>query len=101
MTGTSWKTTVAAVLAVLPQVLVLVFPKFITTEVATALSILFGAIGLGVAKDSNVTGGTIVNATNDAKAVSASAGTSVAEGVAVQPSTNPVQPITGIPSQSL
>ena len=82
---TSWKTTLAGILTVLPQILHLAFPKLVSAEVAVALSTLFAAGGLGVAKDSNVTGGTVVNATNDANVVASSATTSTASSVPVQP----------------
>jgi hypothetical protein len=54
----SWKTTLAGIAAILPQVLHAIFPNVVTIEVATGLSSLFAAIGLIAAKDSNVTGGT-------------------------------------------
>jgi len=69
----SWKTSLFGVLAVLPQVLPLLFPKFITPTIATAISVLFVAAGLTSAKDKAVTGGSIPNPVNDASVVATSA----------------------------
>lgn len=65
----SWKTSLFGILAVLPQVLPLLFPKIVTPTVATAISVLFVAAGLSQSKDRNVTGGTSLNPTNDASVV--------------------------------
>jgi uncharacterized membrane protein len=53
----SWKTTVAGLAAVLPQILHALYPTVVTIDVATGLSAFFAAIGLVAAKDGNVTGG--------------------------------------------
>lgn len=68
MTG-SWKTSLFGGLAVLPQVLTLLFPKFMTPQIAMAISVLFAGIGLTQSKDSAVTGGTIPNTKIDASVV--------------------------------
>ncbi|QTE37465.1 hypothetical protein J3L18_30945 [Mucilaginibacter gossypii] len=52
----NWKTTLAAILAVLPQVLHLVFPNHVSENVATGVTTLFAAGGLAAAKDYNVSG---------------------------------------------
>ncbi len=52
----SWKTALAGLLAVLPQLLIIFFPDKITEAQANGLSMLFVASGLVAAKDSNVTG---------------------------------------------
>lgn len=57
----SWKTTLAAFLAILPQLLRLLFPDTISVELAMLLSTFFASLGLISAKDSNVTGGTVSN----------------------------------------
>jgi len=54
----SWKTGLAGVLSILPQLLVLIFPNIITHDVANTISGLMVSLGLIAAKDSNVTGGT-------------------------------------------
>lgn len=85
--GTSWRTTLFALLAVLPQLLQLI-PN-INPIIPTAVSMVFVALGLNAAKDKQVTGGTIVNQINDASAVAASSQTSVAEGVPVATTVQP------------
>ena len=54
----SWKTTLAGILAVLPTLAHTLYPQYVTTDVATAITTIFVAIGLVAAKDGNVTGGT-------------------------------------------
>jgi len=54
----SWKTGLAGVLAILPQLLHYFMPTAVTMETANILSGLFVSLGLVAAKDSNVTGGT-------------------------------------------
>jgi uncharacterized membrane protein len=54
----SWKTTLAGVLSIAPQLLHAFFPTVVTAEVANSLTSLFVALGLIAAKDGNVTGGT-------------------------------------------
>ena len=51
----NWKTTLFGILAALPQVLPLLFPKVITPAIATAMSVLFASAGLVQAKDHNAT----------------------------------------------
>lgn len=90
MNFSSWKTGLGGIFCILPQVLHLIFPKTITPEVANVISgIAAGYIGIA-AKDSNVTGGTVVNSTNDANVVASSATTSLASNVPVAPNP-PVQ----------
>ena len=60
-TQNSWKTTLAGVLAILPTILHLIFPKLVTVEVAASLTALFLSLGLIAAKDGNVTGGDVSN----------------------------------------
>ena len=52
----SWKTTTCAVILIAPQALHLMFPKFISQDFANGISLIFGALGLTVAKDHDVTG---------------------------------------------
>ena len=54
----NYKTTLAGILAVLPQILSVLFPKVITQDVANTISGLMVTLGLIAAKDNNVTGGT-------------------------------------------
>ena len=54
----SWKTGLAGILAILPQLLHFFWPNVITDVVANTISGLFVSLGLIAAKDSNVTGGT-------------------------------------------
>jgi uncharacterized membrane protein len=54
----SWKTTLAGVLSIAPQLLHTFYPTVVTAEVANSLTGLFVALGLIAAKDGNVTGGT-------------------------------------------
>jgi hypothetical protein len=61
----NWKTTIFAVLAVLPQILKL-YPQFINPVFVDTISILFAALGIGYAKDHNVTGGNVSNIPNNA-----------------------------------
>ena len=51
----SWKTTLAGAIVLLTGVAVTM--KWITSDVATAVITIAGALGLVAAKDSNVTGG--------------------------------------------
>ena len=53
----NWKTTLAAILAALPQLLALL--NVIDPILANKISIILIALGLLHAKDNNVTGGTI------------------------------------------
>jgi len=53
----NWKTTLAAVLAALPQVLGLL--NVLDPVLANKISIILIALGLLHAKDNNVTGGTV------------------------------------------
>lgn len=68
----NWKTTLFAVLAVLPQILKL-YPEIVNPVFVDTISIIFGAIGISYAKDHNVTGGTIPNVPNDASEVAQTA----------------------------
>jgi hypothetical protein len=52
----SWKTALAGLLTLLPQVLHLLFPTKLTIDQATAISAFFAGGGLYAAKDANVTG---------------------------------------------
>lgn len=54
----NWKTGLAGILAVLPQLLHYFWPTIITSETAYAISGVLVSLGLIAAKDSNVTGGT-------------------------------------------
>ena len=54
----SWKTTLAGVLSIAPQILHILYPTLVTEEVANSLTAVFVGFGLVAAKDSNVTGGT-------------------------------------------
>ena len=74
--GKSWKTTSAGILMIVGAIVGLVF-AFINhsineANVMGALTAVVGGVGLLVAKDNNVTGGTIVSANNDPDAVKAS-----------------------------
>ena len=60
-TQNSWKTTLAGVLAILPTILHLIFPKLVTVEVAASLTTLFLSLGLIAAEDGKVTGGDVSN----------------------------------------
>lgn len=71
--GASWRTTISGVLAIVPQLLHMLFPKYVTVELATGLTTLFIAVGLIQAKDAGVTGGTIPNTTNNPTAVQSTA----------------------------
>lgn len=74
--GKSWKTTSAGVLMILGAIVGLYFAynNNLLNEgtVMTALTAIVGGIGLIVSKDSNVTGGNVVSASNDPAAVQAS-----------------------------
>lgn len=59
MKANSWKTTLFAVLAVLPQIGLLL--KWLTLEQSTALSTVLVAVGVGLAKDHNVSGNPPIN----------------------------------------
>lgn len=65
----NWKTTGSAILSGIPQLLHLVWPQHITQDIANWISGMFISIGLVVAKDGNVTGGTVANIPNDATVV--------------------------------
>ena len=47
----NWKTSVSGLLSVLPQVLHVLFPDKVTSEVANSLTGLFVALGLIAAQD--------------------------------------------------
>lgn len=90
--GASWKTTIGGILAggaIGAQALLEAYNSgLFTGKTGLQLVISIGTILLGLyAKDKNVTGGTIVNTTNDANVVANSSTTSVATGVPVQAST--------------
>lgn len=70
LTG-SWKTTMFGILVILPQAAAILFPRLLSGAQATALSALFGGLGLTASKDSNVTGGTVANPVNDSSVVCA------------------------------
>lgn len=53
----SWKTTAAAIIVALTGAALAL--HFITPQVATAIGVIAVSLGLAVAKDSNVTGGTV------------------------------------------
>lgn len=55
----NWKTSLAGLIALVIQIGPLVAPKYITPAVANTISVIAGALGLIVAKDKNVTGGTV------------------------------------------
>lgn len=65
----NWKTTLAGVVAIVIQFGALVAPKLITENVANTISVIATALGVTLAKDHNVTGGTVVNSPNDASVV--------------------------------
>jgi len=74
--GKSWKTTSAGILMIVGAIVGLVF-AFKTNNINEgtimgAVTAVVGGVGLLVAKDNNVTGGTIVSANNDPDAVKAS-----------------------------
>lgn len=74
--GKSWKTTSAGILMIVGAIVGLVF-AFINHAVNEgvvmgAATAIVGGVGLLVAKDNNVTGGTVVSANNDPSAVKAS-----------------------------
>lgn len=53
----NWKTTLAGAIVLLTGIAVTM--KWITPEVAAAIGTIATSIGLAVAKDGNVTGGTV------------------------------------------
>lgn len=55
----SWKTTMFAVLAVLPQVAMLL--GWLTLEQSTAISIILASTGISLSKDHNVSGNPPIN----------------------------------------
>lgn len=65
----NWKTTLSGVVAIIVQVGPVLFPKYINETTANSISVIAGAIGITLAKDHNVTGGTVGNAPNDASVV--------------------------------
>lgn len=69
----SWKTTLAGAIAIFIQLGPVLFPKYITPQIANTISTTAGALGLLAAKDSNVTGGSVVNVPNSAAAVKTTA----------------------------
>lgn len=54
----NWKTTLAGVIALVIQLGPVLLPKYITPSVANTISVIAGSLGIIVAKDGNVTGGT-------------------------------------------
>jgi hypothetical protein len=60
---TNWKTTSLGILAILGGIVRFIFAlksgEFTEESVMTTLTTIFGGIGLILAKDSNVTGGTV------------------------------------------
>jgi len=52
----NWKTTLAGAIAIFVQIGPVLFPKTITPRIANTISVIAVAVGLGVAKDANVTG---------------------------------------------
>lgn len=52
----NWKTTLAGILAVLLTAAHAVWPQIFTAELTTAINTVLIAIGLGYAKDHNVSG---------------------------------------------
>ncbi|GEM_PF-4496503 len=70
---TSWKTSLFGVLVGIATMAHFIWPAVITLEILSAITgILTIALGLS-AKDSQITGGTVVNATNDPAVVKDSA----------------------------
>jgi len=74
--GKSWKTTSAGILMIVGAIvgLVFAFKNNAVNEgtVMAAVTSIMGGVGLLVAKDNNVTGGSVVNANTDPEAVKAS-----------------------------
>jgi hypothetical protein len=54
----SWRTTLAGILSIAPQILHIIYPAIVTEEVANSLTAVFVGLGLVAAKDGNATGGT-------------------------------------------
>lgn len=54
----NWKTTLAGAVALLIQLGPVLLPKYITPTVANTITVIATSLGLIVAKDKNVTGGT-------------------------------------------
>jgi hypothetical protein len=54
----NWKTTLAGVIALVIQIGPVLWPTVITPAVANTISVISASIGVVVAKDGNVTGGT-------------------------------------------
>lgn len=69
----NWKTTLGGVVAIVVQFGPVFFPKYINEAVANTISTIAVSLGLAVAKDHNVTGGTVLNTINDASVVKQSA----------------------------
>lgn len=65
----NWKTTLGGVFAIIIQGGPIFFPKYISHDMANAISAISVAAGLTQAKDHNVTGGTVLNSVNDASVV--------------------------------
>lgn len=74
--GKSWKTTSAGVLMIVGAIVGLVFAfknnAINEGTVMGAATAIVGGVGLLVAKDNNVTGGSVISANNDPDAVKAS-----------------------------
>lgn len=90
----NWRTTLVAALAGLGLAVDAIQQAFqagaFTGKTGTNLSIAICIVLIGAfAKDKQVTGGTIINSTNDATVVKASAGTSVVDSVGTVPTPTP------------
>lgn len=74
--GTSWKTTSAGITMVVGGITGLVFAikanNVSEASISAAITAILGGVGLILAKDKNVTGGTVVSKNNDPEAVKAS-----------------------------
>lgn len=93
--GTSWRTSLAGLVTGLgvagDAVLQAYASGAFTGKTGFQLAAAIGIILLGLySKDKQVTGGTIVNQANDANAVSASSQSSVANGVPVASTAQPL-----------
>lgn len=76
ITGQSWKTTSTGILMIVGAIVGLVFAykgnSINEGTVTGAATAIVGGIGLLAAKDSNVTGGTVISASSNPEAVKAS-----------------------------
>lgn len=73
MNLTNWKTTLTALIIVIVAVIKIVDPVIVTDSTFTAVISVLSALGLYAAKDKDVTGGTVLNASNDPSVVKQSA----------------------------